>query len=157
MRFFRQTLLVSIAALAMGCASGEPPAGTIPTQEEALAFLDHVVSLASQGDFDGICAIGDGNCRKHLDDAGRDAVPPGPPTVVRTSIIPTSTTWGGQRSLGGVVLVLCGIDGHGEHYDSEMLVFHDGGGLRAINPIYWGGTRIAGAPEAEGSSEPVTC
>ena len=141
----------------MACASGDPPAGTIPTQQEALGYLDRVVTLASQGDFDSICAIGDGNCRQHLDDAGRDAVPPDPPTVVRTSVIPTSTTSDGQRSLGGVVLVLCGIDGHGEHYDSEMLVFHDGHGLRAINPIYWAGTRIAGAPGSEGAFPPVGC
>ena len=152
----RRVLLVALASLAMACTS-EPPAGTIPTQEEALGFLDRVVVLARQGDFEAICAIGDGNCSKHLDDAGRDAVPPDPPFVVRTRIIPTSTTSAGQQSLGGVVLVLCGIDGHGQHYDSEMLVFHDGNGLRAINPIYWGRTRIAGSAESEGSSEPVAC
>ena len=152
----RRIVLAAVAGLAMACSS-EPPAGTIPSQEEALGFLGRVVVLARQGDFEAICAIGDGNCKRHLDDAGRDAVPPNPPVVVRTSIIPTSTTSAGQQSLGGVVLVLCGIDGHGQHYESEMLVFHDGSGLRAINPIYWGRTRIAGSPGFAGSSEPVTC
>ena len=92
----------------------------------------------------------------HLEDAGRDAVPPGPPTIVRTGTVPTTSS-GDQTSLGGIVFVLCGIDGHGDHYDSEMLVFHDGNGLRAINPVYWGRTRIAGSPTQEGTFAPVTC
>ena len=120
-----RTLLLALTVLVVACSSGAPPAGTIPTVEEAHGFLDQVVELAQAGDFDGLCAIGDGNCMDHLEDAGRDAVPPDPPTVVRTGTVPTTSS-GDQTSLGGIVLVLCGIDGHGDHYDSEMLVFHDG-------------------------------
>ncbi len=149
--------LVAIAVVVLACSSGAPPAGTIPTVGEARGFLDQVVALAQAGDFDGLCAVGDGNCRRHLEDAGRDAVPPGPPTIVMTETIPT-TSAGGQRSFGGMVLVLCGINGHGDHYDSEMLVFHDGNGLRAINPVYWGRTRIAGSPATEERiAPPVMC
>lgn len=121
-------------------------------------MLDRVVSLAREKDFEGLCSLGDGNCRRHLDMAGRDAVPPGPPTVVRTRIIPTTTS-GPQRNLGGVVLILCGIDGHGNHYDSEMLVYHSGHGLQVINPVYWGKTRIGdGAnPVTAETFPPVTC
>ena len=85
-------------------------------------MLDRVVSLAQAGDFEGICSLGDGKCRRSLETAGRDAVPPDPPTVVGTRNIPTTTTAGDQTHLGGVVLILCGIDANGNHYDSEMLV-----------------------------------
>ena len=149
-------LLLVLAVLVPACSSGAPQAGTIPTVEEARGFLDRVVELAQAGDFEGLCAIGDGNCKSHLEDAGRDAVPPGPPSIVRTGTVPTTTS-GGQTSLGGIVFVLCGVDGHGDHYDSEMLVFHDGSGLRAINPIYWGRTRIADGPATEETFAPVTC
>jgi len=149
-------LPLAIAVLMTACSSGAPPAGTIPTVEEARVFLDRVVERAQAGDFEGLCAIGDGNCKRHLEEAGRDAVPPGPPTIVRTRTVQTTSS-GGQTSLGGVVFVLCGIDGHGDQYDSEMLVFNDGKGLRAINPIYWGRTRIAGSPASEETFAPVTC
>jgi hypothetical protein len=147
-----------IAALVTACSLGAPPAGTIPTVEEAQGMLDRVVRLARAKDFEGLCSLGDGNCRRHLDMAGRDAVPPGPPTVVGTRTIPTTTS-GDQRNLGGVVLVLCGIDGHGDHYDSEMLVYHSGRGLQVINPIYWGRTRIGDAanPVTAETFPPVTC
>ena len=47
---------------------------------------------------------------------------------------------------GGIVLILCGIDANGDHFDSEMLVFHDGTGLALINPVYWGQRELATAP-----------
>jgi hypothetical protein len=157
MAMLRRAVLVAVAGLAVACSSSAPPAGTIPTEAEARSFLNRVVELAQVGDFEGLCAIGDGNCMDSLEGAGRNAVPRDPPAVVGTSVIPTSATSSGRRSLGGVVLVLCGIDGHGDPYESEMLVFHDGSGLRAINPIYWGGMRIAGTPDTEETSEPVSC
>ena len=151
-----RVLLLALTVLVMACSSSAPPAGTIPSVDEALGFLDQVVERAQAGDFDSLCAIGDGNCMGHLEDAGRDAVPPDPPTIVRTGTVPTTSS-GGQTSLGGIVFVLCGVDGNGDHYDSEMLVFHDGRGLRAINPVYWGKTRIAGSPMTEETFAPVTC
>ena len=122
-------------------------------------MLDRVVSLAGAGDFEGLCALGDGNCGRHLETAGRDAIPPDPPTVVGTRVIPTTTTSGDQMHLGGVVLILCGVDANGEHYDSEMLVFHSGHGLQVINPVYWGTTRIADSanPVPPETFRPVTC
>jgi hypothetical protein len=147
--------LVLVLAVA-ACTSGGPPAGTIPSVEQARRHLDEVVRMARAGDFDGMCALGDGNCERILDMAGRDAVPPDPPKVVGTRMVPTTSS-NGQQSFGGIVFVLCGVDGRGEPYDSEMLVFNDGNGLRAINPVYWSKTRIAGTPGIEGTFEPVSC
>ena len=145
-------LVLAVAA----CTSDRPPAGTIPTIEEAQRHLDEIVRLARAGDFERMCALGDGNCERILEMAGRDAVPPDRPTVVGTRTVPTTSS-NGQQSFGGVVFVLCGIDGRREHYDAEMLVFHDGNGLRAINPVYWSRTRIASSPQTQSTFEPVAC
>jgi hypothetical protein len=145
-------LVLAVAA----CTSAGPPAGTIPTVEEGRTHLAEIVRLAQAGDFDGMCALGDGNCERILELAGRDAVPPDPPTIVATRTMPTTSS-DSQQSLGGVVFVLCGTDGRGKPYDSELLVFHDGNGLRAINPVYWGRTRIASGPQTEPMFAPVAC
>jgi hypothetical protein len=152
-------LLLALAVLVPACSSGAPPAGTMPTVEDARGMLDRAVTLARAGDFEGLCSLGDGNCRRQLEMVGRDAIPPDPPTVVGTRTIPTTTSAGDQMHLGGVVLILCGIDADGEHYDSEMLVFHGGNGLEIINPVYWGTTRISDSaiPVPPETFPPVTC
>lgn len=125
------------------------PAGP-PTVGQASAYLDEIVALARAGDFEALCDLaGDGNCERKLDDAGRDRVPVDPPTISGARLIP-DTTSGDLRSLGGIVLVLCGSDAHGEPYESEMLVFRERDRLRAINPVYWAGIGIAAV------GEPVT-
>ena len=151
----RRLPLILVLAVA-ACTQAGPPAGTIPSVDEARRHLDEIVRLAQAGDFEGMCALGDLNCQDSLEMAGRDAVPGDPPRVVATRTVPTTNS-SGQQSLGGVVLVLCGVDGRGKPYDSEMLVFHDGNELRAINPVYWGRTRIGGTRDTDGSFEPVSC
>ena len=89
---------------------------------------------------------------------GMPSLPTRRPWSARGSI-PTTTTAGDQTHLGGVVLILCGVDANGNHYDSEMLVFHSGHGLQVINPVYWGTTRIADSanPVPPETFPPVIC
>ena len=110
--------------------------------------------MAQRGDFDGLCAVGDGNCGRELDTAGRDAVPPDAPTVAATRALAT-TTESGQQNIGGMVLVLCGTNGRGEPYRSEMLVFRDGGTLRGINTVYWDNFAIAANGESTAASPQI--
>ena len=155
----RALMIALVAGLAAACSFGAPAAGTIPSIAEARGMLDRIVTLARSGDFDELCSVaGDGNCERHLDFAGRDAVPPDPPAIVATRTIPT-TRDGDQLSPGGIVLVLCGTNALGDHYDSEMLVFHDGGGIRVLNPIYWGRTRVGDSsnPVTQETFAPVSC
>lgn len=150
---------VVVAFVMAACSSSAPPAGTIPTIDDARGLLDQMVMLARDHKFDELCRVADdGNCERLLEDAGRGAVPPDPPTIVATRIMPTRQS-GDQISPGGVVFVLCGTTAGGEHYDSEMLVLHDGGGLRALNPVYWGKTRIGDSanPVTAETFPPVTC
>jgi hypothetical protein len=139
-RGVRRLILLAVALAVAGC--GADP-GSPPTEAEARAFLDRVVTLAQAGDFDALCAIGAGNCESILEEAGRE-VPNGLPRIVGTRTLPSTET-----SIGGVVLELCGTLDSGDPYYSEMLVFRDlirtGGidGLHAIEPIYWSGMGIA--------------
>jgi hypothetical protein len=151
----QSVVLILVLAVAACTSAGGPAAGTIPSAEQAQHHLDEIVRLARAGDFDAMCALGDGNCKSMLEIAGRDAVPLDPPKVIDTRTIPT-TSANGQQSFGGIVLVVCGIDGRGEPYDSEVLVFNDGNGLRAVNPVYWSRTRIASNPQTQ-DFEPVAC
>jgi hypothetical protein len=112
----------------------------MPTDVEAVAFLNQAVALAAAGNFDELCALGGGNCEETLEDAGRDAVPSGPPLVLRTWLVIGSGT-----STGGRILEVCGIDGRQRPYRTQILVFPDidGDGFRAIEPVYWSGMTIA--------------
>lgn len=151
--------LLALLVLCAVSACTTPPGASqgVPTIGEAQGFLAKAVALAQRGDFKGLCAIGDGNCERSLDMAGRDSVPPAPPTVIGVRIRPTTTT-GDQVSIGGVVLEMCGRDAIGNPYHSEMLVFRDGSDLRAINPVYWSNTTIAEGNSTAASRGPrPTC
>jgi hypothetical protein len=152
----RRLTPLAIALAIAGCLA--PTASvqsfqSVPSLEEAQGFLAKLVTLARRGDFTSFCAVGDLNCERSLDTAGRNAVPPAPPTVIDVRIVP-NTTSGDQVSIGGLVLVMCGEDATGERYRSEMLVFRDRTGLRAINPVYWGNGRISGGTSTAASPLP---
>ena len=144
-----------------GCSIGAPPndrPAPPPSEADARAYFATVVGLAMGGDLEGLCAVGSGTCEKQLRDAGRDAVPPAPPRIVGTREIQPRAVVGGWSS-GGRVLQVCGIDGRGDPYYDEVLVFHDGSRLISIGTVYWSRTRIsedstAGGPEA---SPPAEC
>lgn len=151
----RLRIIVTLAILAISaCGPAQPQASSSePTLAEAQGFLAQVVTLAQRGDFKGLCAIGDGNCERSLDMAGRNAVPREPPAVIGVRLLPTTQT-GDQLSIGGVILEMCGRDAAGTPYHSEMLVFRDRSTLRAINPVYWGNIKIAGGNSTPASVAP---
>ncbi len=72
---------VALACLLVLAACAEPPA-LPPSEADAMALLDRIVSTATRHDFDALCAFGTSACWDFLDAAGRDAVPPLPPRVV---------------------------------------------------------------------------
>jgi hypothetical protein len=132
--------LVGLAIVGAACTAAPLPLSSPPSEAAARAFLDTTVELASAGRFEELCAIGPSNCERFLDEAGRDA-PSEPPTIVGTRIIQPQAS-GDAGIAGGMVLELCGRQG-GEVYYSEMLIFREGGELKAIEPIYWSGMVVA--------------
>ena len=131
-----------VVAAGAACAP-VPSTGDIPAYDEATSFLASVVALAQARDFDRLCGLGGGNCRSTLEDAGLDAVPATPPGIAGSRVVQPTQRSDGKTSTGGLVLQLCGLDGLGRPYSTEMLVFRDGGKLLAIEPVYWSGMRIA--------------
>lgn len=137
------TALVLLATMALaGCnALFRPPAP--PTDAQARTHLARIVSVAASGDLSTICELGGGNCPGELSASDPARVPVVPPVVVGTGTIQPTEIPGGGWSLGGYLLELCGIDGAGTPYTSEMLVFQEGDHLISINTLYWLGAGIA--------------
>lgn len=145
----RPALAGFVIAVAVACV---PVASTrdIPTYDEATSFLASVVAFAQARDFDRLCGLGGGTCRSTLRDAGLDAVPATPPGIAGSRVVQPTRRPDGTTTTGGLVLQLCGLDGLGRPYSTEMLVFRDGGRLLAIEPVYWSGIRIASDPTTPG-------
>ncbi len=116
------------------------------TVETATSVLHRAEAHAQARDFEALCNMGGAvsMCQHWLRDVGGAAsVPAQPPEIVRTYLIPPSTTQNGT-STGGRVLVLKGIDGLGRAYTTEFLVFDAGShGPAALHPVYWSGIRMS--------------
>jgi hypothetical protein len=133
-------ILLSACAAFVPDPTPDPP----PTEGEAIAFLNEVTALALAGDLEGMCDVaGGGNCDSLVEEAGgAAAVPQDPPVVAGTRVIPSSSV-GNAQSVGGMLLVLCGIDGRQRSYRTEMLVSRWLGELYAVNAVYWAGFNLA--------------
>jgi hypothetical protein len=143
---------VFLGILAMAAVACSPSAD-IPTEPEARAFLQDVVSAAQAGDMNHLCELA--NCLRD-DFVNPPKVPSNPPTVVTTWVLDQSTTPQGQQTSGGRVLVLCGRDADSQPYRSEMLVIRANGKLHTASYKYWlsGSVGASGSPTT--ASEPPT-
>jgi len=158
-RWARACAVVTIAVLA-GCSPEYRPTAA-PTVAETRAFIAEMVRLAQAGQFEQLCDMGGGNCEDILANAGADNVPADPPTVARIYEVPSVRHADGSWSQGGQMVEMCGTDGSGADYKSQMIVFRDPhDGIIAIEPIYWSGLGIiAGAepPVADPSRPAFDC
>jgi hypothetical protein len=146
-------LLIVFLAGCGGMASGTP---VPPSSEaEALAHLTQVEGVVRSGDLSHLCDFGSGTCKQILEHSDPAAVPATVPAVIGTRVIPYSDLGGGTSTIGGRVLMLCGRDGLGRRYYSEMLVFFDGGRLVSTGTPYWVGTTIATGSTTEASPAAV--
>ena len=144
---FARLALVTVAVVALGTGGVTiiapdqqlPP----PSEAQARAALHAAVAHARAGDFAGLCDLSDGNCAFILGQAGRDAVPADPPTVFGMRVIEPTTLANRAWQGGGRVLQVCGIDGRGQPYRSEVLAFRDGQTVRLINAVYWSRVSIS--------------
>jgi len=130
--------VATVLVLACGGSASGPP-----TLAEAQGYLNQLVAAARGGDFAALCPSQDLTCTDQLDAAGRDAVPPDPPTILGSRTIESSNA-DGQQTIGGIALTVCGLDGRQRPYRSEVLVFRSGSGLAALNPVYWDNVSVAG-------------
>lgn len=128
--------------LAGGCSPGYQPTAA-PTVAETRAFIAEMIRLAQAGEFEKLCEMGGGNCERILETSGAENVPDDPPVVARIYEVPSVRHADGSWSQGGQMVEMCGTDGSGADYQSQMLVFRDPHeGIIAIEPIYWSGLGI---------------
>ena len=148
-----RSLLLSLLLLS-ACAPTQslPP----PDVDEARALLNQVIDAGLDRDFDRLCSMATGTCEGELEGAEHLA-PNEPPRVGDfTAIQPT------DQSVGGILFGLCGVNGAGDPYESEVLVFDSGHGLIATAAVYWTGTKIlftsdGGATTGGAENDPPSC
>ena len=143
-------LLLQLAAACTGARSAYAPA-TPPAEAAARSLVDQAVQFGLARDFDRLCAMGTSQCKFILQGAGTDTVPTQPPLIVYVTTVPNVEKTPGTWNPGGVLFYLCGLDGKGQPYHSQMLVFEnpEGTGLTAMEPVFWGSLTIDGPPVAE--------
>ena len=126
--------------------------GTPVTEAEARTHLATLVAAGQAKDFEQLCSLAGAvlNCRRLLDEAGRDAVPADAPRV-------TSATYhqGSDGGTPGWVLVVEGTDGKGKPYRTEVLIFRDDENrVVATNAVYWSNFKVYfGDPNGETSPD----
>jgi hypothetical protein len=139
----RGLVVVPFLALVLGCSDARAPTpAPPPTRDAALGLLDAIVDAALAGDIETVCSHGVGTCAQSLRDSDPRAIPSSGPTVVASrTVAPTRSRQGGLLA-GGHLLGLCGIDGLGARYYSEMLVISEPDRLVAVNAPFWLGYRV---------------
>lgn len=139
------------AFLVAGCGLLGP---SLPSEAEARSHLARIVSVVTSGNLSALCELASATCDIDLRNIELAKVPKAGPLTVSGSVIPTTKNADGSQNVGGYLLQLCGVDGTGATYHSEMLVFRDGDRLRAINAFYWLGATIARSPVTGGPPLP---
>ena len=137
-------VLIAGACTGTGASYVPPPP---PSESAARDLVNNAIDLAISHDFDRLCALGTPECRKVLDATGTDTVPTAAPKFVSVTTVPNRETSPGTWAPGGVLFLLCGLDGKNQAYHSQMLVFenHQGSGLVAEEPVFWGSLTIGSA------------
>jgi hypothetical protein len=130
--------------LVTGCSSAAYSPPVPPSETAARQYLDQIVQRVEAKDFAGLCKLGTSECQFVLNNTGSDAAPTSPPTVVSVVVVPTQEVASGTWHPGGILFKLCGLDGLGMPYGSEMLVSTapTGSGLIAQEPVYWSGMTV---------------
>ena len=138
--------LAVLAAMLAGCVGASYTPAPIPSEAVALGMLQEIVAVVESGDLGRLCEYGSGTCRKVLDMTEPGSAPRTGPIVLGSRVIEsTPSADGSSWSAGGRVLELCGRDGNGRPYYSEMLIFEDHGRLIAKEPTFWSRMTIAGS------------
>lgn len=128
---------------ACGPQAGAPDA---PTVEQARAHVEAIIQLVESGGADRVCDFGGPTCPDSVGRLDLRAVPTTRPKITRIGVVPRVDHDDGTWSNAYVRVELCGIDGIGRIYHSEMMVYWDRGKIVSTEPAYWLGIGIADDP-----------
>jgi hypothetical protein len=140
--------LASLAAIPVlvGCSVAMPPPDPLPppSVEDAVVLLDEIIDAGIARDWERLCANASGTCEGELDGA-EERAPTSAPRVAAVEVHQPQGDADASTS-GGVLFVLCGTDGLGDAFESEVLIFDGGTRLLAGAAVYWLGTGVGFAP-----------
>ena len=125
-------------------------------------MLSHVVDLAKVESVTDLCRIGSLNCVRNAQMRDADQTRPATaPVVVASWDVPDGKSDNAVQQ-GGRMLEVCGIDGKGKAYHSQMLFFgSDLDHFTVFEPTYWTNmnisTSLSGPPSASPGSEWAGC
>ncbi len=108
-------------------------------EPRARELLSRAVSLVEAGRTDQLCTLSpfaDSTCPDTLSDAFEDA-PTSPPRILCGVALPDV---GPLR--GGYVLVVDGVDGGGNPYTAEFVVYDNGSDIGVLDAVYWAGLSV---------------
>ena len=136
---FLAALLALAGAACTSTASPPPP----PSDDAGRAFLVELFDRVTSGELGALCELGSGTCPHDLRAVEPASAPSQPPEVASSRVLAPIVASGDTWTQGGRLFEVCGSDGLGRRFRSEVLIFETGSGLRAVNAVFWTGARIA--------------
>jgi hypothetical protein len=120
----------------------------------ARGYFARIVAAAQAKDFDALCRLNSsvGPCEFEMNAVCRDPVRGGPLQMSREQmeqecrvsvpseapeILASRDHPGRDGSVGGRMLVVRGVDGRGNPYETEVLIFRDKRSYKAIHAVFW--------------------
>lgn len=149
----RRLTAVALAMVAAACSAQPEPAGP-PSAAEALQHLEAVIALVQSGDASRVCDFGGPTCSMSIDHMDPNAVPRARPVIMSIRTLQPLDHGNGTWSNGGVLIELCGLDGLGKPYQSDMLVYRSRGRVVSTEPAYWLGIQIISDPVVGAPARP---
>lgn len=141
----RRLVSGALVLLLVACGS-QANAPEAPTIEQALAHVDAIVHLVESGGASRVCDFGGPTCSDLVEPFDPGAVPTTRPKITSVRLVPRVDHDDGTWSSAYVRVELCGLDGHGETYHSEMMVYWNRGKIVSTESAYWLGFGIADDP-----------
>jgi hypothetical protein len=139
-------VLMLVVYFCYGCVTGDSNNENKVSEAQSKEILNTIIMFASTKNVEKLCSFGASTTMttRQLEDVGGwESLPSTPPTITNTYVINSIETKS-SIVLGGRVLILDGIDGLGNNYQTEFLVAYDSATKRIIvpYPIYWSGIKI---------------
>ena len=136
---------LALAMVVAACSATSGPAAP-PSQAEALQHLEAAIAMVESGNASRICELGPPSCPHSVEPLDLAAVPSTRPSVIRVRTRQGVDHGDGTWSNGSVIIELCGMDGLGKPYQSDMQVYWHEGRIVSTVPAYWLGIQFAEDP-----------
>lgn len=152
-------LLALAVALVLGCVSPSrgPAQDVPPTEAQAREHLQAAIALVDAGQAASICDLGGPTCRDFVEPFDAARVPTTRPVLLDVRTVPAVDLGGGTWSGAYVRVEVCGVDGLGQAYHSELMVYWYRGKIVSTAPAYWLGVTIPDGPVVGAPEPPVAC